>query len=118
MRLLVFGGWGQLGSDLAIVADQHGHELIRPRHGEVDVTDRAGVLAAADANHPDAVITTAAFHKMEQTEADPVQTFAVNTIGARYVAEGARAAGLAASTSAPTTCSTASSPTGTPRTTR
>src|SRR6266508_1402631 len=93
MRLLVFGGWGQLGSDLAIVADQHGHELVRPRHGEVDVTDRGGVMAAAQTHRPDAVITTAAFHKMEQTEADPVQTFAVNTIGARFVAEAARAAG-------------------------
>src|SRR6266487_331778 len=76
MRLLVFGGWGQLGSDLAIVAEQHGHELVRPPHGEIDVTDRAGVLAAA------------------QTRQDDVaETFTINTVGARYAGKGARAAG-------------------------
>lgn len=42
MRLLVFGGWGQLGSDLALAA--HGrHEMARPRRSEVDVTDGAAV---------------------------------------------------------------------------
>ena len=93
MKLLVFGGWGQLGSDLAVAADERGHELIRPRHSEVDITDREAAAAAAQEHRPHVVITTAAFHKMEQTEADPAQTFLVNTIGARYVAEAARAAG-------------------------
>jgi len=93
MKLLVFGGWGQLGSDLAAVAEERGHELVRPRHAEVDVTDAPAVLGSAQEHRPHVVITTAAFHKMEQTEADPVQTFLVNTVAARYVAEAARAAG-------------------------
>jgi dTDP-4-dehydrorhamnose reductase len=93
MKALVFGGWGQLGTDLAAVAGQRGHELVRPRHAEVDITDREGVLASAREHRPHVVITTAAFHKMDQTEADPVRTFLVNTIGARYVAEAARVVG-------------------------
>src|SRR2546423_7316316 len=93
MKALVFGGWGQLGTDLAVVAEERGHELIRPRHAEVDVTDRDGVLRSAQEHRPEVLVTTAAFHKMEQTEADPVQTFLVNTIGARYVAEAARSVG-------------------------
>ncbi len=93
MRILVFGGWGQLGSDLAVVADERGHELVRPRHAEVDITDPSAVLASAEEHRPHVVLTAAAFHKMDQTEADPAQTFAVNTLGARYVAEAARAVG-------------------------
>jgi dTDP-4-dehydrorhamnose reductase len=93
VKVLVFGGYGQLGSDLAVVAGERGHELVRPRHGEVDITDRDAVLHSAREHRPHVIITTAAFHKMDQTEADPVQTFAVNTVGARYVAEAARSAG-------------------------
>jgi len=93
MKVLAFGGWGQLGSDLAIVAEERGHELIRPRHAEVDISEPASVRATADDHRPDVVLTAAAFHKMDETEADPVQTFAVNTLGARYVAEAARAVG-------------------------
>jgi dTDP-4-dehydrorhamnose reductase len=92
VKLLVFGGWGQLGSDLAVAAEGR-HELVRPRHADVDITDAASVTAAADEHRPDAIITTAAFHKMEQTEADPVTTFAVNALGARYVAQAARTVG-------------------------
>jgi dTDP-4-dehydrorhamnose reductase len=96
MKSLVFGGWGQLGTDLAAVAEQRGYELIRPRHAEVDITEREGVLASAQEHRPDVIITTAAFHKMDQTEADPAQTFLVNAVGARYVAEAARAVGARA----------------------
>ena len=47
MKVLAFGGWGQLGSDLAAVAGERGHELVRPRHAEVDVTDAPAVRASA-----------------------------------------------------------------------
>jgi dTDP-4-dehydrorhamnose reductase len=93
MKVLVFGGWGQLGSDLAIVGEERGPELLRPRHTEIDIADREAVARSAQEHRPHVVITTAAFHKMEQTEADPAQTFAVNTLGARHVAEAARSAG-------------------------
>lgn len=93
MRVLVFGGWGQLGSDLAIVAEHRGNELVRPRRSQVDITDRDAVARAAQEHRPDVIITTAAFHKMDQTEADPLQTFLVNSVGARYVAEAARGSG-------------------------
>ena len=92
MRLVVFGGWGQLGSDIAIAADRR-HDLVRPRHAEVDVTDQAAVAGAVDAVKPDAVIDAAAFHKVELCESDPAQAFAVNAVAPLYVARAARAAG-------------------------
>jgi dTDP-4-dehydrorhamnose reductase len=92
VRLLVFGGWGQLGSDLAIAADGR-HELVRPRHAEVDVTDPAAVAGAVDAARPDAVIDAAAFHKVELCETHPEQAFAVNAVAPFHVARAARGAG-------------------------
>lgn len=89
MRLLVFGGWGQLGADLAAVAEDR-HDLIRPRSAEVDVTDASAVDEAVRATRPDAVIDAAAFHKVELCEEDPARSFAVNAVGALNAARAAR----------------------------
>ena len=72
MRLLLFGGWGQLGTDLAAAADRH--EVVRPRHVDVDVTDADEVRDAVARARPDAVIDAAALHKVEACEADPAPT--------------------------------------------
>jgi dTDP-4-dehydrorhamnose reductase len=82
VRLLVFGGWGQLGTDLAEAAGRRGHELIRPTHREVDVADAVAVAAAVRGARPDVVVNAAAFHKTEWCERDPMQAFAVNAVGA------------------------------------
>ncbi len=91
-RLLVFGGWGQLGSDLARVTEGR-HDLVRPRRDEVDVTDASRVAGAIDSAHPDVVINAAAFHKVELCELDDVTAFAVNDGGARNVADATARAG-------------------------
>jgi dTDP-4-dehydrorhamnose reductase len=93
MRLLVFGGWGQLGTDLAAAAWERGHDLARPRHAEVDVTDRAGVAGALAGASPDVVMNLAAFHQVERCEGDPGIAFEVNAVGALIVARAAAAAG-------------------------
>jgi dTDP-4-dehydrorhamnose reductase len=92
MRVLVFGGWGQLGSDLTIASEGR-HDLVRPRHDEVEVTDPAAVSRSVDAVRPDAVIDAAAFHKVELCEEDPDRAFRVNAVGALNVARAAREAG-------------------------
>ncbi len=92
MRLLVFGGWGQLGSDLVAAAAGR-HELIRPTHAEADITDADAVATVIGAHRPDAVIDAAAFHKTEVCEEDPLTTFRVNVVGAINVARSSRNAG-------------------------
>jgi len=92
VRLLVFGGWGQLGTDLALVASGR-HDLVRPRHSEVDVTDPSAVRTAVEASRPDAVINAAAFHKVELCEADPDRAYAVNSVAPLHAARAGRDAG-------------------------
>jgi dTDP-4-dehydrorhamnose reductase len=88
MRLLAFGGWGQLGSELAVVASE-GHELIRPTRAEADVTDREAVDRVVSAARPDAVLNMAAFHQVDRCEEDPGAAVAVNAVGAWNVAHAA-----------------------------
>jgi dTDP-4-dehydrorhamnose reductase len=92
MRLLAFGGWGQLGSELAVVVSGR-HELIRPTRAEADVTDRNAVERVASAVQPDAILNMAAFHKVERCEEDPGAALTVNAVGAWNVAHSARLAG-------------------------
>ena len=91
MRLLVFGGWGQFGTELARAAEGR-HELIRPTHLEADVTDGEAVGAAMRATRPDAVVNAAAFHRVERCEEDPATAMVVNTVGAVNVARAAAGA--------------------------
>jgi dTDP-4-dehydrorhamnose reductase len=91
----VFGGWGQLGTELARAAEGT-HELIRPTRAEADVTDAAAVAAAVRDARPDVVVNAAAFHKVEACEADPARALTVNAIGAIHAARAAADAGARA----------------------
>jgi dTDP-4-dehydrorhamnose reductase len=93
MRILLFGGWGQLGSDLAAAAEGR-HDIVRPSHAEVDVTEPDAVGAVVASERPDVVVNAAAFHKVELCELDPLPAFAANAVGAWNV--GRAAAGIGA----------------------
>jgi dTDP-4-dehydrorhamnose reductase len=93
MRIAAFGGWGQLGSDLAAAAADMNHELIRPTHAEVDVTDAESVRRFLVGSSPDVAIDAAAFHKTEDCELEAGRALVVNAVGALNVARAAREVG-------------------------
>ena len=86
MRTVVIGGTGQLGQDLLRVL---GDEAISLSHQEFDVTDGVGVVETLRALKPDWVVNTAAFHRVDDCELNPTQSFAVNATGAANVARAA-----------------------------
>lgn len=93
MRIGIIGANGQLGSDL--VKAFSGHEVIAWTRADFDVRDRDAVEKHIASARPDAVVNTAAFHKTDACEDDPSQTFAVNAIGARTVAQACQRHGAA-----------------------
>lgn len=86
MRTVVIGGTGQLGQDLLRLL---GDEAISLSHQEFDVTDGVGVVETLRALKPDWVVNTAAFHRVDDCELNPTQSFAVNATGAANVARAA-----------------------------
>lgn len=85
MRICVIGSKGQLGTDL-IRKFEDKHEIIGLTHREIEVTDFSSCLALKEHQPLDVVINTAAFHKTDQCEDEPVKTFSINSIGAKNVA--------------------------------
>ena len=45
MKVLVTGAGGMLGSDVAIVADRQGHEVVALDRDDLDITDPSGSSA-------------------------------------------------------------------------
>lgn len=93
MRTLLIGANGQLGSELRQAFSDH--ELASLSHADFELTDPAQVRRALTTHRPDLILNTAAFHKVDECEEKPEQTFAVNAIAVRDLAVAARDIGAA-----------------------
>jgi dTDP-4-dehydrorhamnose reductase len=89
--VLVTGAGGQLGRDLVPAFD--GHDVVALDRRRLDVCDRDAVLQVVGAVRPHAVVHAAAWTAVDACEADPSRALAVNALGTRNVAEGARLVG-------------------------
>ncbi|MBT0158535.1 dTDP-4-dehydrorhamnose reductase [Candidatus Bathyarchaeota archaeon A05DMB-2] len=84
MRIAIIGSAGQLGQDLMKTLPLH-HEVVGLTHQDIDVIDCSSLLRLKE-QKPDVIINTAAFHKTDQCEDEPLKTFSVNAIGPKNVA--------------------------------
>lgn len=84
-RVLLFGGYGQLGTEIRRHwADS---EFRSPSHDEVDITDAVAVGQAIEASRLDVVVNCAAFHNVERCETEPHNAFAANAIAVNTMAK-------------------------------
>ena len=83
MKVALIGSTGQLGHDLSktLAAD---HEVVGLTHQNFEVTYYDSVLTLKE-KKPDVIINTAAFHKTDQCEVEPLKTFSVNAVGPKNV---------------------------------
>jgi dTDP-4-dehydrorhamnose reductase len=91
VRILVTGAGGQLGTDL--VPSLAPHDVVAVDHAKCDVADRDAVLGLITTVRPDVVIHAAAWTAVDACQADPDRAWAVNALGTRHVADGARRTG-------------------------
>ena len=86
MNAAIIGAGGQLGVDLCRVLTVQKVTVLPLTHRDVDVSDSAQVDRVLDSIRADVVISTAAFHRVEECEKQPAPSFAVNATGPRNLA--------------------------------
>jgi dTDP-4-dehydrorhamnose reductase len=87
VRLMVFGGGGQLGQALAL-CDRPGRLAVRTLDRDAaDITDVARVAEVIAAWRPDVVVNAAAYTHVDHAETDEAACLSVNRDGAGIVAQ-------------------------------
>ena len=86
MRVLLIGANGQLGTDLFKVFQKAGDTVIPLTHAQMDVCSEGRVAERMAEVKPEVVVSTAAFHKVEECEKNPALAFQVNGTGAMNLA--------------------------------
>ena len=90
MTVLVTGAGGQLGR---AALRELGADGIGLRRADLDVTDAAAVLAAAQQHQPTLILHAAAWTDVDGAETDRDGAYRANVLANRYVAEAAKAVG-------------------------
>lgn len=93
MRLLVTGGGGQLGRELADLCAAAGDDVTSADHSTLDITDRGQVLQAITALRPQVVVNCAAWTAVDACEGDPERAMRANGLAVRWLAEACQRAG-------------------------
>ncbi len=92
VKVLATGSAGQLGIDV-VARLAHDHEVTPLSHGQLDISDRAGVRNAVEAAAPEVIVNCAAWTAVDECEADPERAFQVNASGPRNLHDAARTIG-------------------------
>jgi len=83
MKILLFGGSGQLGFEIRQRAHALNFNLVAPVSSEVDVGSESQVLALADRVRPDVIINSAAYTAVDKAEVEKDAAYRINRDGAR-----------------------------------
>lgn len=90
MKILLFGGAGQLGSEFTNRARDLNFEVFSPAIGEVDITEEAQVRFLASQLKPALVLNFAAYTNVDKAESEEDLAFKINKDGAAIVARAAK----------------------------
>jgi len=93
VRVLITGGSGQLGTDLARACAAAGDDVVAIDRAQLDVADRSAVDDVVLGGRFDVVCNAAAWTAVDDCEADPDRAFRVNALACRWLADACRRAG-------------------------
>lgn len=90
MKIVLFGGDGQLGREIQKRAEAFGASIVAPLEADLDICSPESVNRLLESAGSDCVINAAAFTAVDKAEELEEKTFRVNRDGARITAEAAR----------------------------
>ncbi|MCB1500337.1 MAG: dTDP-4-dehydrorhamnose reductase [Bauldia sp.] len=93
-RIILFGGSGQVGSELRTLTWPAGLTLLAPARADADIGDRAAVASLLAAGDVAAVINTAAWTAVDAAEDAEAAAFAANALGPAILAAETRRHGV------------------------
>ncbi len=94
MEILVTGGQGQMGIELAAFSWPDGVSIHAPPRAELDLTSADSVRAAFAEHRYAAVINAAAYTAVDRAESEIGAAFAANALGPALLAEATKEAGI------------------------
>lgn len=94
MRLLILGGNGQLGQELAALCMARGVPAVVATKAACDIAERDQVSAAVGSSRPDIIVNAAAYTQVDGAESNADLAFRVNRDGPDILAELSASAGL------------------------
>jgi dTDP-4-dehydrorhamnose reductase len=83
MRIVIVGGNGQVGSDLARVLRDTHEDFVTLTRNDLDITERLTLGDKLGKYNPDVIINCAVYHPVDECETNPDRSFAVNAIAVR-----------------------------------
>lgn len=93
-KILITGGQGQVGLELARFAWPDETELLLPTRGDLDLAEAASLRAYVAQVRPDAIINCAAYTAVDAAEDDPDAAYAVNARAPGWLARAAQDADI------------------------
>lgn len=89
MKILLFGGSGQLGYEINTRADDLNFQVVSPVTSEVNISEGEQVLALAKKLTPSVIINCAAYTAVDKAEEEREKAHLINCVGAENVANAA-----------------------------
>lgn len=92
-KVAVFGGAGQLGTELCAEFSARGYRVEGLGRAASDITDAASVERTVAAFGPEIVLNAAAYNQVDVAEKEPAAAFQVNALAVRNLAVACRQSG-------------------------
>lgn len=91
MKILLFGGSGQLGYEIQTRSYDLNFEVVSPVASEINISEGQQVAYLAEQIKPDLIVNCAAYTLVDKAEEERETAHKINCIGARNVAQAAKA---------------------------
>lgn len=89
MKILLFGGSGQLGFEIQKRAHDLNFEIVSPVAAELDISESEQVIHLAEQTKPTLILNCAAYTAVDRAEEEPQAAFRINADGAQNAARAA-----------------------------